>query len=102
VIRLQPLQRQLLHRALDAVRPGGAVGYVVCSPHPAETVSVVEAVRRERDDVELIDARPALSGVPDLGDGPWVQLWPHRHGTDGMFLSLLRRSELRVPTRRYD
>jgi 16S rRNA (cytosine967-C5)-methyltransferase len=102
VIRLQPLQRQLLHRALDAVRPGGVVAYVVCSPHLAETVSVVEAVRRERDDVELVDARPVLPGVPDLGDRPWVQLWPHRHGTDGMFLSLLRKSELMGRTRRYD
>jgi 16S rRNA (cytosine967-C5)-methyltransferase len=91
VIRLQPLQRQLLHRALDCVRPGGVVGYVVCSPHRAETVSVVEAVRRERADVEVIDARPTLPGVPDLGDGPWLQLWPHRHGTDGMFLAALRR-----------
>jgi 16S rRNA (cytosine967-C5)-methyltransferase len=102
VIRLQPLQRQLLHRALDSARPGGMVGYVVCSPHPAETVSVVEAVRRERDDVELIDARPMLPGVPDLGPGPWVQLWPHRHGTDGMFLALLRRCEPSPGQRRYD
>jgi 16S rRNA (cytosine967-C5)-methyltransferase len=91
VIRLQPLQRQLLNRALDAARPGGIVAYVVCSPHRAETVSVVEAVRREREDIELVDARPVLPGVPELGDGPWVQLWPHRHGTDGMFLALLRR-----------
>ena len=30
-------------------------------------------------------------GVPDLGDGPTVQLWPHLHGTDAMFLALLRR-----------
>jgi 16S rRNA (cytosine967-C5)-methyltransferase len=29
--------------------------------------------------------------VPDLGGGPDVQLWPHRHGTDAMFLALLRR-----------
>jgi 16S rRNA (cytosine967-C5)-methyltransferase len=91
VIRLQPLQRELLNRAIDCARPGGIVGYVVCSPHLAETVSVVEAVRRAREDVELVDARPALPGVPDLGDGPWLQLWPHRHGTDGMFLALLRR-----------
>ena len=28
---------------------------------------------------------------PDLGTGPTVQLWPHRHGTDAMFLALLRR-----------
>jgi 16S rRNA (cytosine967-C5)-methyltransferase len=29
--------------------------------------------------------------VTDLGDGPHVQLWPHVHGTDAMFLSLLRK-----------
>jgi 16S rRNA (cytosine967-C5)-methyltransferase len=29
--------------------------------------------------------------VPELGTGPTVQLWPHRHGTDAMFLALLRR-----------
>ena len=39
-----------------------------------------------------VDARPLLPGVPDLGDGPDVQLWPHRHGTDAMFLALLRRA----------
>ena len=37
------------------------------------------------------DARPLLPGVPGLGDGPDVQLWPHRHGTDAMYLALLRR-----------
>jgi 16S rRNA (cytosine967-C5)-methyltransferase len=39
----------------------------------------------------LLDTRPYLPGVPDLGDGPTAQLWPHRQGTDGMFLALLRR-----------
>ena len=27
---------------------------------------------------------------PTSGDGPTVQLWPHRHGTDAMFCALLR------------
>ncbi len=36
--------------------------------------------------VERVDARPFLPGVPDLGDGPDVQLWPHLHGTDAMYL----------------
>jgi 16S rRNA (cytosine967-C5)-methyltransferase len=30
--------------------------------------------------------------VAQLGDGPTVQLWPHRHGTDAMFCALLRGS----------
>ena len=38
-----------------------------------------------------LDTRPLLAGVPDLGPGPSVQLWPHRHGTDAMFCAVLRR-----------
>ena len=34
----------------------------------------------------------APADMPLLGDGPSVQLWPHRHGTDAMFIALLRRS----------
>jgi 16S rRNA (cytosine967-C5)-methyltransferase len=89
---LQPLQIRLLSAALDAVRVGGVVAYVTCSPHPVETREVVASVLRGRDDVERIDARPSLPGVPDLGDGPDVTLWPHRHGTDAMYLTLLRRT----------
>jgi 16S rRNA (cytosine967-C5)-methyltransferase len=77
------LQGQLVDAALRLVRPGGLVAYVTCSPHPAETIDVVAG----RD---LVDARPAFAGVTRLGDGPTVQLWPHRHGTDAMFCALLR------------
>jgi 16S rRNA (cytosine967-C5)-methyltransferase len=82
---------RLLRAAIEAVRPGGVVAYATCSPHLAETSTVVSDVLRNRADVERVDARPYLSGVPDLGAGPDVQLWPHRHGTDAMYLSLLRR-----------
>ncbi len=86
---LTALQRRLLDSALEAVRPGGVVAYVTCSPHLAETRAVVEDVR---DRVEVLDARAFLPEVPGLGDGPYAQFWPHRHGTDAMFLALLRRS----------
>lgn len=89
---LGPLQRELLSAGIDAARPGGVVAYVTCSPHVAETDLVVDDVLRARGDVERIDARPLLTGVPDLGEGPAVRLWPHVHGTDGMYLSLLRKA----------
>jgi 16S rRNA (cytosine967-C5)-methyltransferase len=85
------LQRDLLTNALAAARPGGVVAYVTCSPHLAETQAVVSDALHRRDDVEVLDARAWLPDLPDLGDGPTVQLWPHRHGTDAMFLALLRR-----------
>lgn len=92
VAALAGLQRELLAAALDAVRPGGLVGYVTCSPLPAETTDVVAAVLATRPDVVRVDARGLLPGVPDLGPGPDVQLWPHRHGTDAMYLALLGRA----------
>jgi 16S rRNA (cytosine967-C5)-methyltransferase len=88
--RLFDLQRDLLLAALAAARPGGLVAYVTCSPHPGETLGVLRSAER-RAATEAVDARPLLPGVPDLGAGPHVQLWPHRHGTDAMFLALLRR-----------
>ncbi len=41
VAGLTALQGELLRAGLDAVRPGGLVAYVTCSPHLAETRSVV-------------------------------------------------------------
>lgn len=84
-------QRDLLRAGIDAVRPGGVVAYVTCSPHLAETEFVVSDVLRGRTDVVQEDARPLVPEVTDVGDGPGLQLWPHRHGTDGMFLAILRK-----------
>ncbi|MDR6417115.1 transcription antitermination factor NusB [Pseudarthrobacter sulfonivorans] len=93
---LGPLQRALLKSALDAVRPGGVVAYVTCSPHPAETTAVVTDALRKRDDLELLDAGGVLDAVSltgNLGAGhdSTAQLWPHIHSTDAMFLALIRK-----------
>jgi 16S rRNA (cytosine967-C5)-methyltransferase len=87
------LQRRLLSAALDLTRPGGVVLYATCSPVISETKGVVASVVDTRPDVHLEDVGALLPGVPDCA-GPMpgtVQLWPHRHGTDAMFMALLRR-----------
>jgi 16S rRNA (cytosine967-C5)-methyltransferase len=96
LVDLGPLQRQLLNSALDAVKPGGVVAYVTCSPHPAETTAVVSDVLRKREDLELLDAGAALDSVSltgHLGAGHELtaQLWPHVHHTDAMFLALIHK-----------
>jgi 16S rRNA (cytosine967-C5)-methyltransferase len=90
----------LLVSAVDLVRPGGVVLYATCSPVLAETRDVVGSLLVKRDDVKLGDAAALMTvaaglraDVPDCA-GPLqgtVQLWPHRHGTDAMFLALLRK-----------
>ena len=74
---LGPLQRDLLKSALAAVRPGGVVAYVTCSPHPAETTAVVTDALRKRDDLELLDAGAVLDSVSLTGQ-PWRRARAHR------------------------
>ncbi len=93
VAALGRLQRALLASALAAVRPGGVVAYVTCSPHLAETRFVVDDVLKTHPHVERVDARAVLPDVPQSGEGLHVQLWPHVHGTDAMYLALLRRAD---------
>lgn len=86
---LAKLQRELLAAAIRLTRPGGVVLYATCSPHLAETAGVVaDAVRRQP--VTALDTRELFAPATDTGDGPSVQLWPHRHGTDAMFAAALR------------
>ncbi len=88
------LQRQLVASALDLTRPGGVVLYATCSPVLAETEGVVSSVLQTRSDARLEDASLLLPGVPNCA-GPvagTVQLWPHRHGTDAMFIAAFRKS----------
>jgi len=96
IAALTELQRALLRSALATVRPGGVVAYVTCSPVPAETRDVVTAVAGADPDVEILDAQAVLADVPGTESaGPlFAQLWPHRHGTDAIFIALLRRRGL--------
>ena len=107
---LTSLQRDLLDAAVAALRPGGVLAYVTCSPHQAETVLQVHDVRRRHPELELLNSQATLVGVsvttavgestlapellgarPESGTGTTAQLWPHLHATDAMFLALFRK-----------
>ena len=92
VEQLHPLQLALLASAIDSAAPGGVVGYVTCSPHRRETSDVLSETLAVRSDVEVIPAAQLLPEVPDAALGPYLQLWPHRHGTDAMFAGYLRKT----------
>ncbi len=94
VVELVALQQALLDDAARILRPGGALLYATCSPLLEETSEVVTAILDRHRELRLDDVGDALVGVPE-GEGPLpgtMQLWPHRHGTDAMFLALLRKA----------
>jgi len=100
VPELTALQSEPLAAAVEALTPGGIVAYVTCSPHLAETAGVVHEIeRRFEGRIVQLDARAVLASLsvapidlPPQSDGSGrAQLWPHRHGTDAMSISLLQR-----------
>ncbi len=97
VASLVPLQGELLDAGVRALKPGGVLAYVTCSPHLAETRGVVRDALARHDGLSEIDTSGVLDEVTGgmltrSAVGMAVQLWPHRHGTDGMFIALLTKA----------
>ncbi len=95
VLTLVLLQRRLLGAALDLLRPGGVAVYATCSPVVTETDEVVGSLLHRpdvaaEDAVALLPGGEALAGAGARIPGT-VQLWPHVHGTDAMYMALLRK-----------
>ena len=91
---LTALQGELLDAAVAHLAPGGVIAYVTCSPHLAETRVVVGEALKRHPALRELDAREVLRAIAredlDLaGSAPSAQLWPHRNGTDAMFIALL-------------
>ncbi len=95
VAGLGTLQTMLLTGAIAALKPGGLLAYVTCSPHAAETKSIVASAVRKIPGIEKLDTPAVVQAFVkrplDLAEGTHVQLWPHRHGTDAMFVQLLTK-----------
>jgi 16S rRNA (cytosine967-C5)-methyltransferase len=82
---LARLQVAIVSGVADLLRPGGRLVYSVCTFPRAETDAACDAIARHRPDLEPVE----LPG-PD-GPATRVRLWPHRHGTDAMFVAGFRR-----------
>lgn len=83
--RLARRQVALASAAADLVRPGGRLVYAVCTFPLAETDAVADALVRRRPDLEPIE-------TPGPGGKAFRhRLWPHVHGSDGMFVAAFER-----------
>lgn len=85
------LQREILLAGSDLLGRGGRLVYSVCTFPLVETDRVCDGLLAARPDLE-----PARIAGPD-GEAPRVRLWPHRHGTDAMFVAAFRRRARSLP-----
>jgi len=89
---LTQLQRELIDSAIEALNPGGVLGYATCSPHLAETSIQIADIKRKHTELNQIDVGPFL---PEKMEGAnrdgAMSLWTHKHGTDAMYLALFQK-----------
>lgn len=93
VIETLALQKRILEEASSCVAPGGRLVYATCSLLPEENEGQVQAFLQSHPDFELLDA-PAIARerCPALEmQGPYLQLRPDLHGTDGFFAAVMQR-----------
>ncbi len=100
------LQRALLRRALQLVKPGGIVVYSTCTFAPEENEMVLDAVLGDYGVVEpfSIAGLRAMPGVTQWAGkslrhdvGYALRFWPHLNDTGGFFVARIRRTDVPMP-----
>ena len=88
---LPAVQLDILRNAARYVKPGGTLMYSTCTLLYRENGEVVETFLAENKSYKAETfTLPGPVGPVQSGS---VTLWPHRHGTDGFFISKMRREE---------
>jgi len=91
---LADLQTRILEASAQLVKPGGRLVYSTCSLLDEENGGIVRAFLAAHPDFELLDARSILArqGADVPLDSEMMQLYPHRHATDGFFAAAMQRN----------
>lgn len=86
---LPKIQGAILANAARYVKPGGILMYSTCTVLRRENEDVVQNFVSNCKDYKLESF--TLRGINGVVESGMKTLWPHRNGTDGFFISRLRR-----------
>lgn len=110
---LSDIQKDLILKAADMLRPGGMMLYSTCTFSPCEDEEVVAYLLKERSDMELMDmpgyegfseGRPELISTPISPEAfdpsslrKCIRIFPHKMDGEGHFLALFHKKGDSLP-----
>ncbi|MEK6591612.1 MAG: RsmB/NOP family class I SAM-dependent RNA methyltransferase, partial [Pseudomonadota bacterium] len=90
---LKVKQASILRAAARLVKPGGRLVYATCSLLREENHDIVAAFLAQHPEFSLLNCNEILQQQRiSLDTGPYLQLWPQVHGTDGFFAAALQKN----------
>lgn len=99
ILEITVLQREMLEEASRCLKPGGILVYSTCSVLPEENQDQVLAFLKSYPHFRgesLVDFLPGELGEEETAQRGYLQLYPHRHGTDGFFICRMVKGEQEI------
>jgi 16S rRNA (cytosine967-C5)-methyltransferase len=94
ISELSGKQLQIVSASSSLVKHGGILVYATCTLLREENEGVVEKFLRQHAEFDLVDPGEysADRQAQQFASSGYIRLMPHRHGTDGFFCAVLKRS----------
>ncbi len=93
VKELNEKQAAILESAAKLLKPGGRLVYATCSLLKDENDDIVNAFLEKHADFSVMPIQDALPKKVEIEAGEFLQLYPHKHNTDGFFAAVLVKNK---------
>jgi len=88
--KITEIQKKILDRSHNYLKPGGILVYSTCTIMPEENEDIVNDFLSRNRDYKSIPIAGSIPGALVDASG-FFRTYPHRHGMDGFFAALLQR-----------
>lgn len=86
-----PIQKEILHAAIQMLKPGGSIVYSTCTFSIHENEEVIQDILKKHPDLHLVNITKTKGMQEGIHMPECVRLYPHKVHGEGHFVALLKK-----------